>query len=163
PAIFLRAEAIWSAWSRLSSAHGPAISASGSPLPKRVLPTATIGLGAGSAFIAGDHAPAVLRGQPSGCRHRAPATETATGMDVDPITPWRAASLEFANRTLALRQWPFSAPQWSRPYARKPRPHPPSSPHSARRGRAHEIARRRAAPHGKYRAAQSRNGCGRQS
>src|SRR5262249_56258123 len=130
----LRAEAMGGGWSRLWSGHGPGISASGSPLPKRVLPTATIGLGAGSAFIAGDHAPAVLRGQPSGRRHRAPATETATGMDVDTMAPLRAASLEFANRTLALRRWPFPAPQWSCPYARKPRSPPPSAPHSARRG-----------------------------
>src|SRR5262249_2362362 len=162
PAIFLSAEAISSAWSRLSSAHGPAISASGSPLPKRVLPMATIGLGAGSTFIAGDHAPAIFRGQPSGCRHRPPATETAMGMDVEVLAPLWAASSELANRTPALRQWPFPVPQRVRPYARKPRYAPPSTPHSTRRGRRHETARRRAAPHGKYRAARSRNGCGTQ-
>src|SRR5262249_614610 len=55
PAISLSAAAISSAWSRLSSAQGPAISASGSALPKRVAPTATTALGAGSTamFILG--------------------------------------------------------------------------------------------------------------
>src|SRR5262249_53729939 len=116
-----------------------------------------------STFMAGDHAPALFRGQPSGGRHPAPATETATGMDVDTIAPLRAASLVFANRTLTLRLWPFPAPPWSRPFARTPRRPPPTAPHATRRGRARETARRRAAPRGKYRAARFRNGCGRQS
>src|SRR5712672_1036496 len=49
-AISLRALAISSACARLSSAHGPAISASGSRLPKRTLPTATTEWGAGSTL-----------------------------------------------------------------------------------------------------------------
>src|SRR5213592_1457426 len=52
-AISLSAEAISSAWSRLSSAHGPAIRASGRALPKRVAPTATVALGAGSTACIG--------------------------------------------------------------------------------------------------------------
>ncbi len=45
-AISFSAEAISSACARLSSWHGPAISASGNALPKRTFPTLTIGLGA---------------------------------------------------------------------------------------------------------------------
>ena len=45
PAISFSADAISSACARLSSAHGPAISASGSALPKRTLPIATTELG----------------------------------------------------------------------------------------------------------------------
>src|SRR6266478_3912503 len=44
PAISLSAPAISSAWPRLSSTQGPAISASGRRLPKRTAPTATIAL-----------------------------------------------------------------------------------------------------------------------
>src|SRR5712675_407049 len=50
-AISLRALAISSACARLSSAHGPAISASGSRLPKRTAPTATTEWGAGSTLM----------------------------------------------------------------------------------------------------------------
>src|SRR6266545_6269849 len=50
PAISLSAEAISNAWARLSSAHGPAISASGSALPKRAAPTATTAFAAGWTF-----------------------------------------------------------------------------------------------------------------
>ena len=46
PAISFSAAAISSACARLSSWHGPAISASGSALPKRTLPTVTTGFGA---------------------------------------------------------------------------------------------------------------------
>src|SRR5262249_37244781 len=66
PAVSLRAEAISNACSRLSRAQGPAISASGRVLPKRAVPIVTIGLGAGSARMACDHAPALFGGQPSG-------------------------------------------------------------------------------------------------
>src|SRR5258706_3038402 len=45
PALSLSATAISSAWPRLSSMQGPAISASGRRLPKRTAPAATIGLG----------------------------------------------------------------------------------------------------------------------
>src|SRR6266478_8818935 len=45
PAISLSAPAVSSAWSRLSSTQGPAISASGRRLPKRTAPAATVGLG----------------------------------------------------------------------------------------------------------------------
>src|SRR5689334_5081970 len=48
--ISLSAAAISSAWARLSSAHGPAISARGNALPRRMLPIVTIGLGAGSTL-----------------------------------------------------------------------------------------------------------------
>src|SRR5262245_18192655 len=48
PAISFKAGAISNAWSRHSSAHGPAIKVSGKALPKRALPTATTGLGVGS-------------------------------------------------------------------------------------------------------------------
>src|SRR5205809_7203786 len=51
--ISFSADAISSAWSRLSSAHGPAMSASGSELPKRVLPTVTTAAAGGSTFIIG--------------------------------------------------------------------------------------------------------------
>src|SRR5262249_57390727 len=59
----LRAETISSACARPSSAQGPATSTSGRLLPKRAAPTATVALGAGSTFMAGDHAPALFRGQ----------------------------------------------------------------------------------------------------
>src|SRR6516164_214347 len=63
----LSAQAISKAWSRLSSAQGPAISASGSLLPNRMPPTATTGLGAGSqqTFMAADHATRPPSGQPN--------------------------------------------------------------------------------------------------
>src|SRR5262249_38618977 len=63
PAMSLRAETISSACARPSSAQGPATSTSGRLLPKRAAPTATVALGAGSTFMAGDHAPALFRGQ----------------------------------------------------------------------------------------------------
>src|SRR5262249_25450140 len=59
----LRAETISSACARPSSAQGPATSTSGRLLPKRAAPTATVALGAASTFMAGDHAPALFRGQ----------------------------------------------------------------------------------------------------
>src|SRR5215469_1264619 len=58
------AEAISSAWARLSSAHGPAISANGRSLPKRALPTATTGDLLGVASIAADHGGRGPPGQP---------------------------------------------------------------------------------------------------
>src|ERR1700722_12171054 len=52
----LSAPAISNAWPRLSSTHGPAMSASGNSLPKRALPTATTTLGFTSiSVLAGDH------------------------------------------------------------------------------------------------------------
>src|SRR5258708_32016311 len=62
----LSAAAISKACARLSSAHGPAIRASGRSLPKRTLPTATTAFG--SAFfgvIAGDHEGHGGSGQPA--------------------------------------------------------------------------------------------------
>src|SRR6187551_68797 len=55
PAISLRACAVSSACARLSSTQGPAIIASGKPLPKRAFPAATTGLGVGrrAAVMAG--------------------------------------------------------------------------------------------------------------
>ena len=47
PPISFSASAVSSACARLSSAQGPAISASGKSLPKRAAPTATTGLGVG--------------------------------------------------------------------------------------------------------------------
>src|SRR5262249_60794993 len=90
------------------------------------------------------------------------ATETAMRVNFEIIAPLSAAPLELANRTPALRQWPSPAPQRLRPCARKSQSPPPSMPHSTRRGHGRETAPRRAALHGKYRAARSRNGCGRQ-
>src|SRR5580658_2247860 len=61
----LSAAAMSKACARLSSAHGPAIRASGRLLPKRTLPTATTAFG--SAFfgvIAGDHEGHGGSGQP---------------------------------------------------------------------------------------------------
>src|SRR3977135_826658 len=49
-AISLSAIAVSSAWLRLSSAQGPAMTASGRALPKCTFPTATIGLAGGSTF-----------------------------------------------------------------------------------------------------------------
>src|ERR1051325_6050784 len=77
PAISLSAAAISSAWARLSSAHGPAIRASGSALPKRAAPIATTALADGLlpaaadwcggvrpvSFMRPDHAAAAARGQ----------------------------------------------------------------------------------------------------
>src|SRR5437764_1057816 len=66
----LSAEAVSSACARLSSAQGPAISASGSALPNRTRPTLTTAFGAGwivaSVRIAAEHALPTSRGQPSG-------------------------------------------------------------------------------------------------
>src|SRR5580704_9749441 len=65
-AISLSAAAMSKAWARLSSTHGPAISASGRLLPKRTFPTATTAFG--SAFfgvIAGDHEGHAGSGQPA--------------------------------------------------------------------------------------------------
>src|SRR5580700_259560 len=62
----LSAAAMSNACARLSSAHGPAIKASGRLLPKRTLPTATTAFG--SAFfgvIAGDHEGHGGSGQPA--------------------------------------------------------------------------------------------------
>src|SRR6202035_1864570 len=62
----LSAAAMSKACARLSSAHGPAIKASGRLLPKRTLPTATMAFG--SAFfgvIEGDHDGHGGAGQPT--------------------------------------------------------------------------------------------------
>src|ERR1700676_3498336 len=64
--ISLSAAAMSKACARLSSAHGPAIKASGGLLPKRTFPTATTAFG--SAFfgvIAGDHEGHAGSGQPA--------------------------------------------------------------------------------------------------
>src|ERR1700730_1870383 len=62
----LRAVAISSACARLSSAHGPAIKASGSLLPKRTLPTATVEFGfAVINVLADDHEGGGEPGQPA--------------------------------------------------------------------------------------------------
>src|SRR5207248_7797606 len=65
--ISLRAAAVSSACSRLSSAQGPAMSANGSALPNRTPPTVTAAFGAGSMArsirIAPDHALQTGRGQ----------------------------------------------------------------------------------------------------
>src|SRR5580693_435820 len=69
--ISLSAAATSKACARLSSAHGPAIKASGSLLPKRTLPTATTAFG--SAFfgvIAGDHEGHGRSGQPVSLHRR---------------------------------------------------------------------------------------------
>src|SRR5579862_1648098 len=55
-AISISEPAISKACARLSSAHGPAISANGSLLPKRTLPTATMGFGLTvMGVLAGNH------------------------------------------------------------------------------------------------------------
>src|ERR1700722_1011426 len=64
-AISFSAPAMSNACARLSSAHGPAISANGSLLPKRTLPTVTIGLGlVVISVLAGDHHRRAASGQP---------------------------------------------------------------------------------------------------
>src|SRR5580704_5695889 len=65
-AISFSAAAISKACARLSSAHGPAIKASGSLLPKRTLPTATTAFGpAVFGVMAGDHEGHGGSGQPA--------------------------------------------------------------------------------------------------
>src|ERR1051326_8458778 len=67
------------AWARPSSAHGPAIKASGNALPKRTLPTATAGFGfAVMVTLAGDHASPARRGQ----RRRYFTAENAVGCKI---------------------------------------------------------------------------------
>src|ERR1044072_1193879 len=83
PAISFKADAISSACARLSSWHGPAISANGSALPKRALPIVTTGLGpdmarpcaaAGRRSTAQDHAPRkTAPGRCGGGHPRAPS------------------------------------------------------------------------------------------
>src|SRR5580693_10422061 len=65
-AISLSAPAMSKAWVRLSSTHGPAISASGKALPNRALPMVTVELGlAAITFIAADHEGRNRLGQPA--------------------------------------------------------------------------------------------------
>src|SRR5258708_1647257 len=67
----LSAAAMSKAWARLSSAHGPAIRASGKLLPKRTLPTATTGFGSAlMGFIADDHEGHGGSGQPISLHRR---------------------------------------------------------------------------------------------
>src|SRR5580704_3426847 len=67
----LSAPATSKACARLSSAHGPAIRASGRLLPKRTLPTATTGFGSAlMGFIASDHEGHGRSGQPVSLHRR---------------------------------------------------------------------------------------------
>src|SRR4029078_7875046 len=79
PAISLRAGAVSSACARLSSTQGPAIIASGKPLPKRAFPAATTGLGVGRRA-------AVMAG-PWGARLVASTGGTGSGLGSLPFRP----------------------------------------------------------------------------
>src|SRR5450631_4384478 len=103
-AISLSAAAISRAWPRLSSAHGPAISANGRSLPKRTAPAATteFGEGVSSTFIQ-----LVLSS----------VSDLILGFhrphpDEEPCAAWRLEGWPYPLRPVAiLRDAPFGAPQ----------------------------------------------------